>query len=151
MRKWLIRKLGGHISLLEAIEDIEDRREKHRILTMALKKTFNTISADDILKENNGKWFFKGRALSDAQRKLLVAEAQQFINTKLWQVVKEDTVYRVYKKMYLLAENDLHVITAKFWKYAFDTIETRLKSIAKDSGIFNKNDTTAVKKADVIN
>ena len=138
MKKWIIRLLGGYNSFLEAIDGIEDRKERHKILTLALKKTFNTISADDILRENNGKWFFKGRALSDAQRKLLVAEAQQFIDTKLWQIVKEDTVYQVYKKMYLLAENDLHVITAKFWKYAFDTIETRLKSIARDSGMFNR-------------
>lgn len=138
MKKWLIRKLGGYNSFLEAIDGIEDRDERHKILTLALKKTFNTISDGDILRERDGKWYFQGRALSDAQRKLLVLEAQQFIDTKLWQVVKEDTVYQVYKKMYLLAENDLHVITAKFWKYAFDTIETRLKSIARDSGIFNK-------------
>lgn len=138
MKNWIIKLLGGYTNFLEAIDDIEDRQEKHKILTMALKKTFNTISADDILREKNGKWYFQGKALSDAQRKLLVLEAQQFINTKLWQIIKEDTVYQVYKKMYLLSENDLHVITAKFWKYTFDTIETRLKSIAKDSGIFNK-------------
>jgi len=138
MRKRLIRLLGGYNNFLEVIDDIEDRKERHKILTLALKKTFNTISSGDILRERDGKWFFQGKALSDAQRKLLVAEAQQFIDTKLWQVIKEDTVYQVYKKMYLLAENDLHVITAKFWKYAFDTIETRLKSIARDSGMFNK-------------
>lgn len=138
MKKWLIKLLGGYTSFTEAIDDIEDRNERHKVLTMALKKTFNTISSGDILRERDGKWYFQGKALSDAQRKLLVVEAQQFINTKLWQVVKEDTVYQVYKKMYLLAENDLHVITAKFWKYAFDTIETRLKSIARDSGMFNK-------------
>lgn len=134
----IIRKLGGYTNFLEAIDDVTDRKERHKILTLALKKTFNTISDGDILREKDGKWFFQGRALSDAQRKLLVLEAKQFIDTKLWQVIKEDTVYQVYKKMYLLAENDLHVITAKFWKYAFDTIETRLKSIARDSGMFNK-------------
>lgn len=138
MRKWLIRLLGGHTSFLEAIDNVKDPKERNKILTLALKKTFNTISADDILRENDGKWFFKGKALSDAQRKLLSVEAQQFIDTKLWQIVKEDTVYQVYKKMYLLAENEMHVVTAKFWKYAFDTIETRLKSIARDSGMFNK-------------
>ena len=138
MRKKLIKLLGGYTNFLEAIDGIEDRDERHKILTLALKKTFNTISDGDILRERDGKWYFQGRALSDAQRKLLVLEAQQFIDTKLWQVIKEDTVYQVYKKMYLLSENDLHVITAKFWKYAFDTIETRLKSIARDSGMFNK-------------
>jgi len=138
MRKWLIRKLGGYTSFLEAIDNVNDPKERNKILTLALKKTFNTISDDDILRENDGKWFFKGKALSDAQRKLLSVEAQQFIDTKLWQIVKEDTVYQVYKKMYLLAENEMHVVTAKFWKYTFDTIETRLKSIARDSGLFNK-------------
>ena len=137
LKNKIIRLLGGYTNFLEAIDGI-DRKERNKILTLALKKTFNTISADDILREVNGKWFFKGKALSDAQRKLLIIEAQQFVNTKLWQIVKEDTEYQVYKKMYLLAENDLHVITAKFWKYTFDTIETRLKSIAKGSGIFNK-------------
>jgi len=138
MKKWLIRKLGGYTSFLEAIDNVNDPKERNKILTLALKKTFNTISDDDILRENDGKWFFKGKALSDAQRKLLSVEAQQFIDTKLWQIVKEDTVYQVYKKMYLLAENEMHVVTAKFWKYTFDTIETRLKSIARDSGLFNK-------------
>lgn len=153
-RKWLIEKLGGYATTSDAIKaagayaTIEDAieairktnlKERQVILTMAVKKLFNTIGPDDILKPvEGGEWLFAGRTLSKGQVELLMHEAAQLEQMLLWKVIQQDIKYQVNKKLYTLSENVEHVVTAKFWAYTFDTIQTRLKSIAAGSPLFNK-------------
>lgn len=139
-RTWFIEKLGGFASIEDAIEAIRRKQLKERyvILTLAVKKLFNTIDADDILKPlDGGEWSFEGKTLSRAQIDILMAEAAQFEKTMLWKVLRKDILYQANRKMYLQAENNEHVITAKFWLYTFDTMRTRLKSLATGSALFN--------------
>jgi hypothetical protein len=140
-RKLLIEKLGGFATVEDAIEEIRKKQLKERqvILTLAVKRLFNTIDADDILKPHNGaEWRFEGKMLNKGQIELLMLEAAQLDQMLLWKVLKKDILYQANRKMYLLAENDLQVITAKFWLYTFDVMKTRLASIAKGSPLFNK-------------
>lgn len=139
-RKLLIEKLGGFATVDDSIEHIRKMQLKERqvLLTLAVKKLFNTVGPDDILKvADGGEWMFEGKTLSKAQVELLMLEASQLDQMLLWKVLKKDVLYQVNKKMYLLAENDLQVVTAKFWLYSFDTMKTRLKSIAAGSPVFN--------------
>lgn len=145
MRNWLIEKLGGYTSaeqairsaggyltIQEAINAIEkkDAVERNKILTLAVKKLFNTIGADDILHQRaDGEWVSSGKVLTQAQKELLKAEAAQLLSMSLWKILETDILYQVNKKMYLLSENDLHVVTAKFWLYTFDAMRTKLKQI----------------------
>lgn len=145
MRNWLIEKLGGYTSaeqairsaggyltIQEAINAIEkkDSVERNRILTLAVKKLFNTIGADDILHQRaDGEWVSSGKVLTKAQKELLKAEAAQLLSMSIWKILETDILYQVNKKMYLLSENDLHVVTAKFWLYTFDAMRTKLKQI----------------------
>lgn len=154
-RKWFIEKLGGYataqdaikasggfLTIEDAIEAIRQKHFKERavILTLAVKKLYNTIGADDILKPmDGGEWMFQGRTLSKGQVVMLQAEAAQVEQMLLWKILQKDILYQANKKMYLLAENDLQVVTAKFWLYTFDTFKTRLKSIAAGSPLFNKD------------
>lgn len=154
MKTWLIRKLGGYAtaedaikasggytSIEHAVAAIREKNIKERnvILTMAVKRLFNTVGSDDILKPaNGGQWMCEGKPLNKGQVELLMHEAAQIEQMLLWKVLKLDVLYQVNKKMYLLAENDIQVVTAKFWLYTFDVMKTRLKSIAAGSPLFNK-------------
>lgn len=141
LRKLIFDWLGGYATIEDAIEAIRKKELKERrdILTMAVKKIFNTIGPDDILKPMpGGQWMFEGRPLTKAQVDLIMLEATQLDTMLLWKILKKDILYNANKKMYLLAENDMQVVTAKFWLYTFDVMNTRLKSIAKGSPVFNK-------------
>lgn len=140
LRTLLIEKLGGYATVDDAIDAIptKELKQRNQILTLAVKKLFNTIDADDILKAGApGQWIFEGKILSKAQVQMLIAEAAQLEQTLLWKVLKKDILYQANRKMYLHAENDLHVVTAKFWLYTFDAFRTRMKSIAEASPTFN--------------
>lgn len=138
-----IAAIGGFLTIDEAIEAIRSKglSERHAILTLAVKKLFNTISSDDILKPGpNGSWLYEGKELSKGQRDMLMAEAHQLQSMLLWKVLKKDVFYLANKKMFLAAENEMHIITAKFWLYTFDTLATRIKSITTGSATFNSKD-----------
>lgn len=141
LRKWFIEKLGGYATIDDAIEAIRKHnlKERQTILTMAVKRLFNTIGPDDILKEGPDKeWLLEGKTLSKGQVDILKAEAAQLESMLLWKVLKKDIFYQANRKMYTLAENDLHVVTAKFWMYTFDAMKTRIESIAAGSAQFNR-------------
>ena len=140
MKNWLIEKLGGFADIDSAIEAIKEKdgKEKYRILSLAVKNLFNTISSEDILKENEyGQWRFQDKLLQDEEKKLLIEETKQFLNTRLWKVLQKDVEYQANKKMFILAENEIQVAAGKLFLYALDAFRTRLASIQKGSGTFN--------------
>lgn len=134
MRKLFIEILGGYATIEDAIDAIreKDLKERSVILTLAVKKLFNTIDSSDILRsDDNGQWIFQGKHLSKGQRDMLIAEAEQLDKMMLWDVLKKDILYQANRKMYLLAENDIQIVTAKFWLYTFDVMKTRIKQMLK--------------------
>lgn len=140
-RKLIFDWLGGYATIDDTIDAIrnKDLKERRVILTLAVKKLFNTIGPDDILKPSSpDQWMLEGKLLSKGQIQLLTNEAVQLEGMLLWKVLKKDILYQANKKMYMLAENDLQVVTAKFWLYTFDVMTTRIKSIAAGSPLFNK-------------
>lgn len=140
-RKWLIEKLGGYPDIASAIEAIKEKdyKERYKILTLAVQKLFNTIGADDILQvqEGTGQWIFKGKALTDGEKSLLIAEANQFLGSKLWNILKADIEYQANKKMFRESESTEHLTAGKFWLFTLDAFKTRLKSMQSGSGLFN--------------
>lgn len=141
LRSWLVRSLKGFPSIDDAIDSIREKdvEAKYRILTLAVKKHFNTISAEDILQEDErGQWFCEGRILTDGEKKLLMAEAVHFLNTRLWKVLEADIKYQANRKMFILGKGTDDLVAGKLWMYTFDCLRTRLKSMDKGSAIFNK-------------
>ncbi len=139
MRQWLIRKLGGFSTTDDAIEEIKKLgdEEKHKILTLAVKRLFNTISAEDILRERGEQWFFMDRLLSRAEIDLLIAEATNFLNSKLWNVLRADIKYNANKTMFTKSTKELDMIAGKLWLFSLDAFTTRLKSMSNGSGRLN--------------
>jgi hypothetical protein len=139
MKSKIIEWLGGYPTIEDAIEAIKTNENRTTLLTLAVKKLFNTIGSDDILKEDEkGNWMYEGKTISPEVKKLLIAEAHQLQGMNLWKVLQSDVKYQINRKMFLLAENDLHLTAGKLWLFTFDAFKTRLSSIVKGSGSFNK-------------
>lgn len=117
-----------------------DKVGRVKVLTYAVKKLFNTIDQDDILKENEfGQWQIEGKPINDTTKSLLIAEAKGLLKSKLWEVLQNDIKYQANKKMFLLAQNEEQLTAGKMFLYALDCINTRLKSMEKEIGNFNSN------------
>ncbi len=139
MKNWVIRKLGGYYDQESFLASL-DPSTRDEILTQAVKKLFNTLDADDILREGeNGQWFLEDKPLATAQQQLLAAEATQFLSTKLWPVLCADVKYQANKQMYLLAEDKVQITAGKLWQFTLDCFKTRLESLSKGRAIFNSN------------
>lgn len=117
MRKWLIKKLGGY--------------HKDEVLTEAVKHLYNTIGADDILKIEGQFWTIAGEEIDEATKRLLISEANIFLNTRLWKVLQIDIKYKANKKMFLESQSELDLVAGKLWQYTLDCISTRLKQLTK--------------------
>ncbi len=139
MKAWLIKLLGGYPDIDSLLEVVDKHEDKQKILTEAVKELFNTIDSDDILKENNkGEWRFGDRLLSDAMKGQLTTEAQIFLKSRLWQVMKKDIEHQLNKRMYIRSKNEMDMIAGKIGLFILDAFKTRLNSLAKESGKFNK-------------
>ncbi len=138
MRRWLIEKLGGYPDVDSALESITDAGEKTKILTLAVKRLFNTIGSEDILKLNkNSEWMFKGKVLSQGRKDLLIAEAKALLGTDLWKVLQQDTMYHANKKMFVSSKSESDIIFGKMWLYTLDAFATRLSSLSESSAVYN--------------
>lgn len=129
----MLSKLQNHlIKLLGGIT-------KEDVLSEVVKDLYNTISADDILKEENGQWTFKGKVLQEQEKKLLIAEAQIFLKTRLWKVLQADIKYRSNLRMFEHSKTEVDLLAGKLWLYTLDCFKTRLESLDKQRGIFNSD------------
>jgi hypothetical protein len=138
MKRWFLKKLN--IEIEDLITDI-DRKEKIKILTYAVKRLFNTISSEDILKENEfGQWLYMGKPLTDSDKNLLMSEAVQLQHMKLWKILKDDIRYQANRKMFLLSKDEDSLTAGKLWAYTLDSIDTRLKNMTKSKGIPTNSD-----------
>lgn len=142
-RSWLIEKLGGFPTIDAAIDAVreQDTANKYRILTLAVKKLFNTISSDDILRihKPTGEWMYKNRVLSKGERDLLAAEAKLFLGSKLWEILKDDIRYQANRKMFILSKSEIDIIAGKLWTYTLEGFTTRLESLSEHSATFNNS------------
>lgn len=141
MKQYLVKKLGGFYGIDDAIEIIlnEGFERRIEILTLAVKHNFNTIGKDDILKENkSGNWMCEGKILNEGQKKQIIAEAKTLNEMLLWDLLQKDISFQANRQMFLNAKNETEMTAGKLWLYTLDAIRTRLKSIAKGSGSFNK-------------
>lgn len=140
MRDWLIKKLGGYPDIDSAISAIKskDSNEKYQILTLAVRRLFNTISSNDILKPiDGGEWMCAGKTLKEGDRALLRSEAEILKKMKLWEVLQIDIKYHANLKMFIHSKSEIDLVAGKLSLYNLDVIKTRLESLGKDSAHFN--------------
>src|SRR3990167_6891150 len=110
---------------------------KEEKLTKEVKHLFNTIGAEDILRDENGIWYLEDKPLNEGQKKLLISEANVFTKTLLWKVLQDDVRWQANQAMFLKAKSIEDLVAGKLFLYVLDCFETRLKSMANGKGIFN--------------
>lgn len=142
MKEWLrvqlIEKFGGFVTVDQALDAITDSKERSKILTKAVKRLYNTIDADDILHVNQaGEWICAGKVVTNIQKKLLMAQAQQFIESDLWDILQRDVKYQANRQMFLHAKDEVQLASGKFWTFILDAFKTRLQSMSRGEGVFN--------------
>lgn len=109
------------------------------ILAKAMQGLFNTITEDDILKEVKTEWRVGDKMVGEGEKKLLISEAQVFLNSKLWKVLKTDIRYRANLMMFEKSKTEMDLVAGKLFLYALDCIKTRLESLTAGRGTFNDN------------
>lgn len=136
----LIRALGGFPTKDEAIDAImeQDGAERNKILNLAVRRLYNTIGPDDILKEVNGQWLLEGKPMVSAIKTQLINQAREFEQTKLWEILQRDVKYQANRRMFLLGKSDIDLTAGKLWTYTLDVFKTRIKSMAQGNGTFNQ-------------
>ncbi len=136
----LIELLGGFPSIDSAIDAIQEKNleERKKILTLSVRRLYNTIGPDDILKETpEGQWVLEGKVMSEGSKKLIIAEAHQLQAMTLWKVLQKDIQYQSNRRMFIIGKSEMDIVVGKIWLYSFDTINTRLKSLIQGKGAFN--------------
>lgn len=122
MRKFLIKLL----------------RLDKEILTELVRDLFNTIDEHDILREEiDGTWYVGDKQLQDAEKKLVISEAQMFLKGKVWNVLQRDVKYLANKRMYINSRTEMDLVAGKLLLYLLDIMKTRLQSLDKGKGNFN--------------
>lgn len=132
-RRLLIQWLGGFADFNEALTHLkqsDDIASKNALITEAVKKLFNTIGPDDILRANErGEWIFMGKPLTPADVLSLKEEAKLMRGMKLWRVLKMDIRYQLNKKMFEESRITEDLLWGKLITYHDDIIRTRLQNL----------------------
>ena len=122
MRKFLIKLL----------------RLDKEILTELVRDLFNSIDENNILREEiDGTWYVGDKELQDAEKKLVISEAQIFLKGKVWNVLQRDVKYLANKRMYINSRTEMDLVAGKLLLYLLDIMKTRLQSLDKGKGNFN--------------
>ena len=140
MRKYLVKLLGGQMECelyhtftdddaIERIKNIEDTQKKYEILTLAVKKLFNTVNSDDILRQTStGEWFCEGKSLTQLEVNSLKREAVSILNTRFFTVLDKEVKYHTNRRM-REATTILELEGAKCLEFVWDILKTRLKAM----------------------
>ena len=112
------------------LKEIDDQDLKREILTLAVKKLYNAISADDILRQQpDGTWLFQGKPLTGVEVAQLKEEANYLLGMRLWRVIKWDIRWQLAKKMFEEAKVKDDLIWGQLLIYLDDIIRTRLQKM----------------------
>ena len=138
MREWLIKFLGGYteqgfLTTDDFIEHIRllGLREKNVILTLAVRRLFNTISEDDILKQNSDStWMFEGKPLTKGEINSLKMQAKDYIDSRLYKVISKDITYQANRKMFIDSQGEIDLTAGKLLLFYNYIVNTRLKNMS---------------------
>lgn len=131
MRKFLIKKLGGFTDTDDFIKEIRslNSEDKYRILTIAVKRLFNTIGQDDVLQQIDGEWRFEGKPITKGEIDNIRMQAKSFMDSKLWSVLEKELKYQANRQMFSEAKTWEDLMSGKVLLLLVHIIKVRLKNI----------------------
>lgn len=134
LRRWLIELLCGYPDLDSAIESMRDEENgeaRRKMLTLAVKRLYNTVGPDDIIQiMGTGHWLKAGKPLTEGQIKELRDQADLLQKLSIWNVLKNDVKYQANKKMFVESETLMQLESGKMLLYFLDIIDSRLKKMS---------------------
>lgn len=128
MRNWIIAKLGGYPTIEHALEAFKSP-ERNQTLSIAIEKLYNTISSDDILRQDGIKLFFRNKELTQPEIEQIKLEAEAFKRSILYKVLDADCRYQANKKMFIEAHTLEQLEAGKLMLYVWDIIKTRVNKL----------------------
>lgn len=102
-----------------------------KLVNLLVRKLFNTITADDILKLENQNMFLKGKRLTTEQITELKENAERFADSVVWKLLSDDIKYHANYLMYEKSKDYQDMMFGKAILYVVDIINKRLKWISR--------------------
>ena len=102
-----------------------------KILTLKIEDLYNTIGKDDILEKRGIGWWVGEKEITDQEMKQIIAEAEIFIKSKLWKVLRTDIRYQANMKMFDESRDITDLTMGKSWLWILDCIQSRLKELSQ--------------------
>jgi len=94
-----------------------------------INDVLNTVTVDDVLRIENGKWIHMGKELADTQVKSLKLEAHAFLNSNLWKILSNELLWHAQSKVLNKGESDIDLLSGKILKLYIETIQERLEKM----------------------
>ena len=125
----LIVLLGGFATVDQAIDSIKSEEEKHKILTRAVAKHFNTITKEDLFRKNDkGQYTFKGKPLMKEQVEYFKTQSKDFLESHLFKVLDAEVHYQATIKTFFNAKDEKDVREGKLIEWTWDIIKSKLNN-----------------------
>ena|SRR3990167_3011878 len=112
------------------LKEIDNQDLKREILTESVKKLYNAISADDILRQqSDGSWLFQGKPLMGVEVAQLKEEATMIRSMKLFYIIKQDLRYQIGRKIWEECKTKEDILWGQLITWIWDVINTRIKKM----------------------
>lgn len=95
-----------------------------------VKDLFNGVSVDDVLKMKGMTMFYKGVALSPAQKLSLVNGAKSLKALEIWQVLLEEMKNVASKRILETSKTIEDIVFGKVMLYVIDVMEKKIENLA---------------------
>lgn len=97
-----------------------------------VKDIFHTITADDIFKINkDGNYTFKGKVMDENTVAKIQAQAVNFKDSTLWQVLKTELQFSAAKSVMENATSEVDVRVGQIQGYLTQVIDKKLEDLTK--------------------
>lgn len=107
------------------------KKLKRKLLNLSLKRLYNTVEADDILKLKKGQFFLKGKLLPEQDVKNLIEEAKMLEEMFLWKILTDFIKGTANEAMYNKSACDDDIVFPKALLKAVEIQKDLVKTIKK--------------------
>lgn len=106
-------------------------RLKIILLNWILRNLYNTITADDILIYNAGKFIVAGKELPEADRTDIITGADAIRKMFVWELLARDMKFQANKLIFEKQETIDDAIFGKAVLFVIDVLEKKLKNLSE--------------------
>lgn len=104
----------------------------NKILNYVLSNYFKALTEEDIFVSNkkNGKIYIKGREVEEKYRIKLSKDADKIVNSKMWDLIKNECEYQANLKMFQTSGRDMDLLFGKAMIHSIKVLDIKLKQLS---------------------